>query len=385
MRPAIVLPLTAMVLLSGISLSAQPQGNAAEQTGASGRETARDSITRALRLLQTELSINASIPADSFRTGNLTIAAGRIESGLIGVYAGTLTIRGRVRSAIVVNGDLVIGAGGQVDNDAIAVRGKVVREAGSLLGGSAVSLGGDLSIAPLLPRTRNALEQTTHEVGISLATLAIVIALGIGVLIFAGGHLVGTAEVLAAETGKSFFFGVLAQVAFLPTLVVMIIALALTVIGLLLIPFAIVAFFLATLGICALGLLAAAHVTGLALGGKYARTLPDRRRNLRALLLGIVLIGGVWVLAALVTSIPIVSAVVRGFAVVMTWVAMTAGLGAAVISRAGRRARERVTEKPIDEEPDLSWQTPTPITGVAAARSPVPQTVGSTGEGGGGR
>jgi hypothetical protein len=53
-----------------------------------------------------------------------------------------------------------------------------------------------------------------------------------------------------------------------------------------------------------------------------------------------------------------------------SWVALTFGLGATILTRAGT-VREGETTKPARSMDDLSWQTPTPVTGVVAARRPV--------------
>ena len=72
---------------------------------------------------------------------------------------------------------------------------------------------------------------------------------------------------------------------------------------------------------------------------------------------------------------PVVEMVLRVIAVAITWVAATAGLGAAVLSRGGtRRATETFAAVPAVN--DLPWQTPTPVTGVVAARRPTPTSSG---------
>ena len=59
-------------------------------------------------------------------------------------------------------------------------------------------------------------------------------------------------------------------------------------------------------------------------------------------------------------------------AVAVTWVAATAGLGAAVVSRGGvRRAVAPGVRRAMNSS---SWATPTPIAGVTAARRPAPLT-----------
>jgi hypothetical protein len=113
-----------------------------------------------------------------------------------------------------------------------------------------------------------------------------------------------------------------------------------------------------------------ARFTGLAFSG--GASLPGRRINLRALLTGIVLYVGLWLLAALFVSNPLVGSVLRAVALAGSWVALTLGLGATLISRAGtRREGESRRAQPTAPASDMSWQTPTPVTGVVAARRPV--------------
>jgi hypothetical protein len=87
---------------------------------------------------------------------------------------------------------------------------------------------------------------------------------------------------------------------------------------------------------------------------------------------------GLWLLAAMFTWQPIAGAILRGIAMAVSWVAVTVGLGATLISRAGTKrldARRRAVSAARRPAPgDLSWQTPTPVTGVAAARRPVVTT-----------
>jgi hypothetical protein len=45
---------------------------------------------------------------------------------------------------------------------------------------------------------------------------------------------------------------------------------------------------------------------------------------------------------------------------------VSAGFGAALVSRSGPRVAAGLVE-----QPDISWQTPTPVTGVAAAKRPI--------------
>ena len=70
---------------------------------------------------------------------------------------------------------------------------------------------------------------------------------------------------------------------------------------------------------------------------------------------------GLWLIAAAFTWHPVIGGVIRVIALIVTWVAATAGLGATLLSRAG-------TQRPVEAQgsaagDDLSWQTPTPVSG----------------------
>jgi hypothetical protein len=205
-------------------------------------------------------------------------------------------------------------------------------------------------------------------VNLAFAWAIILTLIGTGTLVFGGRYLDGVVETLESGFARSFWVGVAAQLAIAPVAILIVLALAITIIGLLLIPFAIVAYTLAVVGVVTLGFLAVARVTGDGLSGAAARRLSARGAALRAVVLGTWCYMGVWLFAAAFTWQPWVFGVLRGVAVAITWVAVTAGIGAAVRSRGGvRRVARRASPAA-----DMDWQTPTPITGVAAARRPRP-------------
>jgi hypothetical protein len=79
----------------------------------------------------------------------------------------------------------------------------------------------------------------------------------------------------------------------------------------------------------------------------------------------------VWTAAALLGG-GAAGLLVRSAAVALTWVAVTAGFGAALRSRAGTRVgRPLATATAGAGSPVAAWQTPTPIAGVVAARRPT--------------
>jgi hypothetical protein len=165
--------------------------------------------------------------------------------------------------------------------------------------------------------------------------------------------------------------GLAGQLLALPALLVLVVALAITVIGALLIPFAIVAYVIVMAGLVTLGFLAIARLTGGALTPDRGTTSP-RGVHLRGLVTGLAIYFGLWLLAACFAWNPVIGSVLRAVATAITWVAATVGLGATLSSRAGTVRPGVSTFKTTTDE--FAWQTPTPVTGVAAATRKVSAT-----------
>lgn len=309
---------------------------------------------------------------DSLTVGDLVIPAGTRRVGDVSVVGGTLDVAGTLEgNALAIGGDVIVRPGGHVTGDAVAAMGRV-RADGGTVDGELKSLEGAIGAVPrsTVATTLSPAAATRHAVSLALSWLAVIALIGIGILVFAGGYLDGVVEALEESFSRSLWIGIGAQLALAPLLLLLIVALALTIIGALLIPFAIVAYVLAVAGLVTLGFLAVARVTGDAIGSSAARRLSLRGAALRALVVGISIFLGLWVLAGAFTWLPIASFALRAIALGVTWVAATAGLGAALLSRAGTRRTTRAVEPPAHEEP-LAWQTPTPISGVVAARRPA--------------
>lgn len=213
---------------------------------------------------------------------------------------------------------------------------------------------------------------TGSAVGLAFGWLAVTLAIGVGVATFASAHLEGVVRTVEQDFSRSFWTGVAGQLALLPVLGLLVAALALSVVGAVAIPVAIVVFLLAGAGMGTLGFLATAQLTGGAFVPAGARaTLSARRAAIRALLGGVLFYTGLWVVAAALTSLPVAAAVARGIAFAATWVAATAGFGATLWSRAGTRVPSQ-RGAPVSAADDYAWATPTPIPGVAAARRLAP-------------
>jgi hypothetical protein len=311
-----------------------------------------------LRLAGTAASLP---PISAFTAGNRLIPADSAINGPVGVKDGSLDVFGTVTgTVIVIDGNLRIHPGAHINGDALAVRGRVSNQGGAV-SGEARSLStlsfDNRAERPGPPRT------TTWALKLTLAWFGVLVIIGVGVMIFAETNLDGVVIALERGIGRSFLFGILGQVAALPVLLLLCVALALTIIGALLIPFAVVAYFIAAAGLVTLGFLAVARLSGIP--AVRSHELTARGVNLRAMFIGLAGYLGIWLVAAAFTWNPVIGGVIRIIAVVVTWVAATAGLGAALLSRAGTQRLKRGARSTADE---YSWQTPTPVAGVAASR-----------------
>jgi hypothetical protein len=317
-------------------------------------------------------------PADSFIVGGRRVQPGETVRGTIAVARGPVDVHGRVEGDVVaLHGDITIHEGGFVRGDAIAIGGRV-RAKGGVVDGDLRSVRGLLPM-PSRSDHREAVgaAATWHAVKVVLGWLAILLVIGIGVLVFAEPTLNPVIDTLQQRFGRVFWYGLVAQLAAIPALLVILLALALTVVGILLIPFAIVAYAVALAGVLTLGFLAVARFTGAAItrtaiaSGPRTASAPVRGASLRALVVGLAIYLGLWLAAAAFTWSPLVGSILRAAALAVTWVAVTLGLGAIIASRvAAWRPQSAAAATGAAADP-MVWQTPTPVTGVAAARRPV--------------
>lgn len=205
--------------------------------------------------------------------------------------------------------------------------------------------------------------------------------------------LTAVARTAARNITGSFWAGVVTQLLAVPALLLLVIGLCITIVGILAVPVAVLAWALGLAGIVTLGALGTLLVIGRALAGSGKGS--PRSVAIRSLTVGLIAMSMVWMGAALATSIPLAGLLARLVAVAFSWAAVTVGIGAVVKSRIGvsklsvqlgrwggarwgtSRWAARWDSSGIattDELPvSATWQTPTPIQGVVAARRPVEQ------------
>lgn len=353
------------VLMAAVSLFAlggpsRIQGQAA----AAPSPAARDSFVRALDQ-ERGTPAGRSLPsADRFGWGDLSIPAGTSVDGPVAVARGTVHVRGLVNGDVFAfGGDVVVHSGGEVTGSARAVQGRVILDGGLVRGAMRASAPLGRAQPVTAPLTGAAAVQQSLK--LTAAWFTVVLLVGLGVIVFAGAQLEAVAQTLEQRFSTAFFAGIAGQLGVLPLLALLCLGLTLTLVGVLLIPFAIVAFVLAVAGLVTLGALAAATVAGHAV----VREGPNVRvRAIRSLVLGTVFLVLPWIAAALLANTEWAEMLARLVAVALTWVAATAGLGAAMMARGGVH---RVQARVVTAEVATGWQTPTPIGGVVAARRPT--------------
>ena len=329
----------------------------------------RDSVARELRRIADDPQGLPLPPVDSVTIGNHRVPAGSSFDGNVVVARGNLDVYGRVNgSAVAIGGDVIVHPGGQVGGDAVSFEGQVKLAGGTVVGEtrSVSRIVGESAVAAVSP-----LATTWRALRLVFGWAAMVGVLGLGVLIFAERNLDGVVTTVVRDFSKSFWTGLIGQVAIIPVMLLGIIALAITILGIPLIPVAVAVYMLAISGLTALGFLGVARVAGASVRQRTSRISSERSTVLRALVIGLTLFFIPWLLAAVFAWAPIVGPGLRILAVIVTWVAATAGFGAALLSRAGTRTVPSAAEVVLPSD-DFTWQTPTPVAGVVAARRPTP-------------
>lgn len=313
-----------------------------------------------------------TVEGGAARVGDYTLPAGASESGDILVLNGNADLAGRLSGNLVtVNGNITLRPGAYVSGSLLAYGG-TVDQAGGQVTGDIQTLGDLPEAPPAEPATAGsplvmALRNVAGLAGIFLAFLAV----GFGLVLLGRPNLEVISDTVVHSAGRAFAVGLLAQVLALPTLGVLIAGLVLSIIGILLVPFAAIAAALLALAVVLGGTLGVAH----AIGETYTRRrlaqgallgTPTGYRSVVAGLVGMLL---PWMGWAAFGWVPALGWIAFAVAAVLTWVLLTIGLGAALLSRlglTGHFAGRFLAPETLTDE--YLWATPQ--FGVPAARRP---------------
>jgi hypothetical protein len=277
--------------------------------------------------------------------GNITVDADEQVNGPVVAVFGSVTVNGRVRDNVVaVGGNVRLGPDADVRGDVTAVGGEIDRAAGARVSGKISEVA--FSVPPIrvrpywdsrwLPWFDAGPWRAVRLLG-SLLRMAVFTLLAAILLLLVPRAVERVETAARTQPWKALVVGLLAQLFFVPLLVVVVVVLAISIIGiplLVMVPFGVLAFFVALM----LGFTGAAMATARLLQRRFTWAPPAA---FSALLVGLVAIWGLTVLGRVVSlgggPLAVVGAAIvfTGFAI--EYAAWTVGLGGAVLTRFGRR------------------------------------------------
>ncbi|MFM8603597.1 MAG: hypothetical protein ACKOC2_05835 [Gemmatimonadota bacterium] len=302
--------------------------------------TARPDSTRRKIDATIKISVDSddSTHLSQVEWGEKDVAVGDTVRGDFVNFFGDTDIRGVVLGdAVTLFGNLTVHDGAYVQGDAVAVGGRV-RVRGGKVGGNIVTGGPrqDEDYTWETDGTGSSRADRDEPKSILGALFAVFIAMAMlsvtGVIAAAviPHRIDAVSRKLEAGVGRAFAAGLIIELGFVPILLLVLFTLFITILGILLIPFAVVAVPLLYLVLGALGWFATATLVGR---GLTSRDGADRPAVMRSLAIGTVVLLLPFALAAL---LPGWGGGLIALAVGVVWVATTAGFGAAVLTRGGR-------------------------------------------------
>ena len=275
--------------------------------------------------------------------GNVRVDEDEVVTGDVVAIGGSARIDGEVRGEVVaVGGNVELGPRAVVSGDLAVVGGTLQRAEGARVQGQLHEIGiGEVDFGGLAPWRDwrpGSMPGFTRTLALmsTLGRVAILCVLGALVILLGRQYVEQTSLRAAAEPLKAGAIGFLAQLLFLPVLIVTIIILIVTIIGiplLLLIPFALLALCLvALLGFTSMAYRIGQYVSerfGWGLSGPYAATI-----------LGVLVVVSPLLLARLLSLIggPIVPITFGLFVIafIVEYVVWTIGFGAVALARFDR-------------------------------------------------
>jgi hypothetical protein len=341
------------------------------------KPTAIESQLRAA-LRSHEGAIRVTIPNGTARLGDFSIGSNESVPGHLLVVHGTADIYGKLLGNLVtVEGDVVLHPGGVVSGDILTLGGEVRDEGGEIGGEVRTFRSASVLEAPLEAHAPppSALETVFRRLAGVVGVFLTLGALGFGLVLFGRPNLEVVSDTVSHSFGRAFATGLLGQLLLLPTFGMLVVGLILSVVGIVLLPFAVVVYALLVIVAAVGGYLAVAH----AMGETYTRrrmalgAMIGSPNSYRYVLVGLGALAAFWMAWSVFGWVPVAGDLIRGAAVLVTWLLGTAGFGAALLSRAG--IRENFAGRlipPVALTDEYLWATPQ--FGVTAAKRPGSRT-----------
>jgi hypothetical protein len=324
-------------------------------------------------------AVRATVTGGTARMGDFSIGSNESVPGHLLVVQGTADIYGKLLGNLVtVDGDVVLHPGGVVSGDILTFGGEV-RDEGGEIGGEVRTFRTSTVLETPLPvavaPAPTALETVFRRMAGAVGVFLTLGALGFGLVMFGRPNLEVVSDTVSHSFGRAFTTGLLGQLLLLPTFGMLVVGLILSVVGIVLLPFAVVVYALLVIVGAVGGFLAVAH----AMGETYTRrrmalgAIIGSPNSYRYLLVGLGALAAFWIAWSVFGWVPVAGDLIRGAAILVTWLLATAGFGAALLSRAG--IRENFAGRLLPPEAltdEYLWATPQ--FGVTAAKRPGSRT-----------
>jgi hypothetical protein len=323
-------------------------------------------------------AMRVTVPNGSARLGDFSIGSNESLSGHLLVVQGPADIYGKLLGNLVtVEGDVVLHPGGVVSGDILTLGGEVRDEGGEIGGEVRTFRSASVLATPVetRPAPPSAIETVFRRLAGAVGVFLTLGALGFGLVMFGRPNLEVVSDTVSHSFGRAFATGLLGQLLLVPTFGMMVVGLILSVVGIVLLPFAVVVYALLVIVAAVGGYLAVAH----AMGETYTRrrlalgVMIGSPNSYRYLVVGLGALAALWMAWAVFGWVPVAGDLIRGAAILVTWLLGTTGFGAALLSRAGIRenfAGHLIPPEALTDE--YLWATPQ--FGVTAAKRPGSRT-----------
>jgi hypothetical protein len=293
--------------------------------------------------------------------GNVTVAQNEIVTDDVAVIGGSADIDGQVQGEVaVIGGSLTLGPHAEIDKDVTVVGGQLSKDPNAIIRGKVAEIGvggvpfgrGVFGRGARYGWRRDSGVGPVVRFGGTIVRIALLMLLSGLVLLVARPHVEQIAERAAAEPVKSWLVGFLAEILFVPMLVLTVVVLAISIIGiplLILVPLAIVAAMVVSL----VGFTAVAYHMGGLLQGHFE---PLRTRPYAATFLAIAVIVSPLLVARLVGltgQLGIVGGILVAIGALAEYIAWTAGLGAVALARFSRPRPLPTAPTPAAADPQV--------------------------------
>ena len=310
-----------------------------------------------------------TVTGGTARIGHYSVGSDETIRGHLVVLEGSAEVHGRVEGNVVtLDGDVTVFPGGAIVGDVLSIGGAVHKVGTGTISGTIQELDAG-SGRPAAPPASILGQIVRHGAGLAGLVLTLTV-LGFGLVTFGRPNLEIVSDTVTHSFGRSFLAGLLGQVLVLPTFGMLVIGLALTIAGALLLPFAIAVYLLLVLVTTIGGLIAVAHAIGERITHRrLARGVIVSPNSYRYVGTGLGLVATIWLAWTVFGWVPVAGTLMLIAAGITTWSVATVGFGAALLSRGG--IREHFAGRLIAPEmmtDEYLWATPQ--FGVPAVKRP---------------